>query len=41
MKPRLKLHTHFLWPPYGIGQVIIFCPVVSIFLLLLSSFFLS
>jgi len=33
---RLSIVTHavpFLWPPNGIGQVIIFCPVVS------SSFF--
>jgi len=30
-----------LWPPYVIGQTIIFCPIVSIFLLLLSSFFSS
>jgi len=26
-----------LWPPYRIGQAIIFCPVISIFLLLSSS----
>ena len=30
-----------LWPPYGIGQAIIFCPVVSFFFLLLQSFFSS
>ena len=24
--------TNLLWPPYVIGQAIIFCPVVSIFL---------
>ena len=33
----------WLWPPYVVGQVIIFCPVVSFFFffLLLSSFFLA
>jgi len=35
-----KLMFYYLWPPYGIGQAIIFCPVVS-FLSLFLSFFLS
>ena len=29
---------HLWWPPYVIGQAIIFCPVVSIFFLLLFFF---
>jgi len=28
----------FLWPPYEIGQALYFCPVVSIYLLLVSIF---
>ena len=31
----------FLWPPYVIGGALYFCPVISIFYLLLSSFFSS
>ena len=33
--------TVFLWPPYVIGGPLYFCPVVSFYLLLLSSFFSS
>ena len=28
----------YLWPPYGIGQAVIFCPVVSFFFLVLTFF---
>ena len=31
--------TDYLWPPYVIGGVLYFCPVISSFYLLLSSFF--
>jgi len=30
---RATINYDYLWPPYVIGQAIIFCPVVSIFLL--------
>jgi len=33
------LATWLLWPPYVIGQAIIFCHVVSLFYLLSSFFF--
>jgi len=38
---RRSCFTVFLWPPYVIGQAIIFCPVVSIFLLSFFLFFLA
>jgi len=36
---RRFVSAHYLWSPYGIGQTIIFCPVISIFFLVLSFFF--
>jgi len=27
----VRISVELLWPPYGIGQAIIYCPVVSFF----------
>ena len=37
-KLSVGLQVDFLWPPYVIGQAIIFCPVVSFFIFYLSFF---
>jgi len=34
-----RTQTHLLWPPYVIGQAVIFCPVVSVYLTIFLSFF--